>query len=130
MGWNIHCTDWRSISNNSNQGDWHYFTLNILLLEKQIIDYLNEIKKQVFDYDWGLQDDFMGSALLDLTSLELSRVNELTIPLEDSSRPSSTNFASKSMFSKKKSNCCLSIFRIWLYRLKWLKWNKLFLKCG
>jgi hypothetical protein len=28
---------------------------------------------QVFDYDWGLQDDFMGSAYLDLTKLELGK---------------------------------------------------------
>ncbi|KAB1281844.1 Multiple C2 and transmembrane domain-containing protein 1 [Camelus dromedarius] len=27
----------------------------------------------VFDYDFGLQDDFMGSAFLDLTQLELNR---------------------------------------------------------
>lgn len=28
---------------------------------------------QVFDYDFGLQDDFIGSAFLDLNSLELNR---------------------------------------------------------
>jgi hypothetical protein len=28
---------------------------------------------QVFDYDWGLQDDFMGSAYLDLTKFELGK---------------------------------------------------------
>jgi hypothetical protein len=28
---------------------------------------------QVFDYDWGLQDDFMGCAYLDLTKLELGK---------------------------------------------------------
>jgi hypothetical protein len=28
---------------------------------------------QVFDYDWGLQDDFMGSAFLDLTKFELGK---------------------------------------------------------
>lgn len=37
-------------------------------------------------YDWGLQDDFMGSAQLDLTTLELSRLTELTLQLEDQSR--------------------------------------------
>lgn len=42
---------------------------------------------KVFDYDWGLQDDFMGSAILDLTRLELGRLQELYIKLEDPSRP-------------------------------------------
>lgn len=28
---------------------------------------------QVFDYDWGLQDDFMGAAQIDLTLLELGK---------------------------------------------------------
>lgn len=55
---------------------------------------------KVFDYDWGLQDDFMGSALLDLTTLELSRVTELMIPLEDTTQPSGTNATSKSKFLK------------------------------
>ncbi|KAK9878537.1 hypothetical protein WA026_022434 [Henosepilachna vigintioctopunctata] len=38
---------------------------------------------KVFDYDWGMQDDFMGSAVLDLTTLELSRPTDLTLPLLD-----------------------------------------------
>jgi len=28
---------------------------------------------QVFDYDWGLQDDFIGSAYIDLTQMDLSK---------------------------------------------------------
>ncbi|KAL1114806.1 hypothetical protein AAG570_007630, partial [Ranatra chinensis] len=28
---------------------------------------------KVFDYDWGLQDDFMGAAYLDLTKFELGK---------------------------------------------------------
>ncbi|PNF29687.1 hypothetical protein B7P43_G13065 [Cryptotermes secundus] len=32
----------------------------------------------VFDYDWVLQDDFMGSAFLDLTKLELGKSPDLT----------------------------------------------------
>lgn len=63
-----------------------------------IEDPFQSIQIKVFDYDWGLQDDFMGSALLDLTALELSRVTELMIPLEDSVRPSGTNVPSKSTF--------------------------------
>lgn len=49
------------------------------------------IQIKVFDYDWGLQDDFMGSAQLDLTMLELSKLTELTIPLEDQSRSSGSS---------------------------------------
>uniref|UniRef100_A0A6P7FUY8 Multiple C2 and transmembrane domain-containing protein-like n=1 Tax=Diabrotica virgifera virgifera TaxID=50390 RepID=A0A6P7FUY8_DIAVI len=42
---------------------------------------------KVFDYDWGLQDDFMGSATLDLTTLELAKTAELSLTLQDPSRP-------------------------------------------
>lgn len=42
---------------------------------------------KVFDYDWGLQDDFMGAAKLDLTTVDLGRMHELTLRLEDDSRP-------------------------------------------
>ena len=45
------------------------------------------VQIKVFDYDWGLQDDFMGAAKLDLTSIELGRMQEVTIKLEDPSRP-------------------------------------------
>ncbi|CAG9762330.1 unnamed protein product [Ceutorhynchus assimilis] len=45
------------------------------------------ISIKVFDYDWGLQDDFMGCATLDLTTLDLGRSNELVFPLQDPSRP-------------------------------------------
>lgn len=33
----------------------------------------------MFDYDFGLQDDFMGSAFLDLTQLELNPGNFCTV---------------------------------------------------
>ncbi|KFQ98988.1 Multiple C2 and transmembrane domain-containing protein 1, partial [Opisthocomus hoazin] len=42
---------------------------------------------KVFDYDFGLQDDFIGSAFLDLTSLELNRQTEVTLSLKDSHYP-------------------------------------------
>lgn len=59
-----------------------------------IEDPFQSILIKVFDYDWGFQqDDFMGSALLDLTTLELSKVTELMVPLEDSARPSAANAA-------------------------------------
>ncbi|KAB0404055.1 hypothetical protein E2I00_010830 [Balaenoptera physalus] len=39
-----------------------------------LVDHLKEpLYIKVFDYDFGLQDDFMGSAFLDLTQLELNR---------------------------------------------------------
>lgn len=62
-----------------------------------IEDPFQSIHIKVFDYDWGLQDDFMGSAQLALTSLELSRTHELTVKLEDPSRPVRTNLGELKM---------------------------------
>ncbi|XP_039767104.1 multiple C2 and transmembrane domain-containing protein 1 isoform X3 [Ornithorhynchus anatinus] len=42
---------------------------------------------KVFDYDFGLQDDFMGSAFLDLTLLELKRSTDVTLNLKDPHHP-------------------------------------------
>ncbi|NXS97297.1 MCTP1 protein, partial [Jacana jacana] len=42
---------------------------------------------KVFDYDFGLQDDFIGSAFLDLASLELNRQTDVTLSLKDSHYP-------------------------------------------
>ncbi|XP_044518689.1 multiple C2 and transmembrane domain-containing protein 1 isoform X2 [Gracilinanus agilis] len=42
---------------------------------------------KVFDYDFGLQDDFMGSAFLDLTLLELKRPTDVTLTLKDPHHP-------------------------------------------
>uniref|UniRef100_UPI00398E385C multiple C2 and transmembrane domain-containing protein 1 isoform X1 n=1 Tax=Pristiophorus japonicus TaxID=55135 RepID=UPI00398E385C len=42
---------------------------------------------KVFDYDFGFQDDFMGSTYLDLTKLELKRSTEVTLNLKDPSCP-------------------------------------------
>ncbi|XP_020291510.1 multiple C2 and transmembrane domain-containing protein 1, partial [Pseudomyrmex gracilis] len=42
---------------------------------------------KVFDYDWGLQDDFMGAAQLDLTQLDLGHPQDITLELKDSARP-------------------------------------------
>lgn len=42
---------------------------------------------QVFDYDWGLQDDFMGSAKIDLTQLELGKAEDINLPLNDVNHP-------------------------------------------
>ncbi|XP_066589829.1 multiple C2 and transmembrane domain-containing protein isoform X2 [Prorops nasuta] len=42
---------------------------------------------KVFDYDWGLQDDFMGAAQLDLTQLELGHSQDIVLQLKDPNRP-------------------------------------------
>lgn len=52
-----------------------------------IEDPFQQIYIKVFDYDWGLQDDFIGSAQLDLTTLELTRMHEVTVKLHDPSHP-------------------------------------------
>ncbi|MED6237169.1 Multiple C2 and transmembrane domain-containing protein 1, partial [Ataeniobius toweri] len=41
----------------------------------------------VFDYDFGLQDDFMGSAYLHLESLEHQRTLDVTLDLKDPQYP-------------------------------------------
>ncbi|XP_039746523.1 multiple C2 and transmembrane domain-containing protein isoform X2 [Pararge aegeria] len=45
------------------------------------------VQLKVFDYDWGLQDDFMGSCQLDLTALELGRAQDLILCLRDPNKP-------------------------------------------
>ncbi|NWV69989.1 MCTP1 protein, partial [Malurus elegans] len=53
-----------------------------------LIDNLREpLYIKVFDYDFGLQDDFIGSAFLDLTSLELNRQTDVTLILKDPHYP-------------------------------------------
>ncbi|XP_077203733.1 multiple C2 and transmembrane domain-containing protein 1 isoform X4 [Paroedura picta] len=42
---------------------------------------------KVFDYDFGLQDDFMGSAFLNLSSLEQNRPIDVTLSLKDPHYP-------------------------------------------
>ncbi|NWZ50209.1 MCTP1 protein, partial [Haliaeetus albicilla] len=53
-----------------------------------LIDNLREpLYLKVFDYDFGLQDDFIGSAFLDLTSLELNKQTDVTLSLKDPRYP-------------------------------------------
>ncbi|NXI26690.1 MCTP1 protein, partial [Sterrhoptilus dennistouni] len=53
-----------------------------------LIDNLREpLYIKVFDYDFGLQDDFIGSAFLDLMSLELNRQTDVTLSLKDPHYP-------------------------------------------
>lgn len=48
---------------------------------------LNLFYRQCFDYDWGLQDDFMGATKLSLTQLELNQTEEVYLKLTDPARP-------------------------------------------
>ncbi|XP_058790491.1 multiple C2 and transmembrane domain-containing protein isoform X2 [Phymastichus coffea] len=52
-----------------------------------IEDPFQPLNFKVFDYDWGLQDDFMGAAQLDLTQLELGQMQDITLELKDPARP-------------------------------------------
>ncbi|XP_012577395.1 PREDICTED: multiple C2 and transmembrane domain-containing protein 1 isoform X1 [Condylura cristata] len=53
-----------------------------------LVEHLREpLYIKVFDYDFGLQDDFMGSAFLDLTQLELNRPTDVTLTLKDTHYP-------------------------------------------
>ncbi|XP_025152506.1 multiple C2 and transmembrane domain-containing protein isoform X4 [Harpegnathos saltator] len=52
-----------------------------------IEDPFQQLTIKVFDYDWGLQDDFMGAAQLDLTQLDLGHPQDITLELKDPARP-------------------------------------------
>ncbi|KAI4891820.1 hypothetical protein NFI96_016547, partial [Prochilodus magdalenae] len=55
---------------------------------KLLVDNLREpLYVKVFDYDFGLQDDFMGSAYLYLESLEHQRTLDVTLDLKDPHYP-------------------------------------------
>ncbi|XP_053767812.1 multiple C2 and transmembrane domain-containing protein 1 isoform X9 [Desmodus rotundus] len=67
-----------------------YKNLNPVWEEKAaiLVDHLREpLYVKVFDYDFGLQDDFMGSAFLDLTQLEINRPTDVTLTLKDPHYP-------------------------------------------
>ncbi|XP_071545625.1 multiple C2 and transmembrane domain-containing protein isoform X3 [Panulirus ornatus] len=51
-----------------------------------IEDPFEPVLVKVFDYDWGLQDDFMGLASIDLTSLELDRTQEVVLGLSEAGK--------------------------------------------
>lgn len=52
-----------------------------------IEDPFQSLTFKVFDYDWGLQDDFMGVAQLDLTQLDLGQSQDVMLELKDHNRP-------------------------------------------
>ncbi|KAJ7335767.1 hypothetical protein JRQ81_013708 [Phrynocephalus forsythii] len=65
-------------------------TLNPVWEERTSI-FIEHLREQlyikVFDYDFGLQDDFIGSAFLDLSSLEQNRPIDVTLSLNDPHYP-------------------------------------------
>ncbi|XP_072848629.2 multiple C2 and transmembrane domain-containing protein 1 isoform X12 [Pogona vitticeps] len=65
-------------------------TLNPVWEEKTSI-FIEHLREQlyikVFDYDFGLQDDFIGSTFLDLSSLEQNRPIDVTLSLKDPHYP-------------------------------------------
>lgn len=46
-------------------------------------DVFQPLQVKVFDYDWGLQDDFMGSASFDLSNLEMYQPTDVTLELSE-----------------------------------------------
>uniref|UniRef100_A0A803J603 Multiple C2 domains, transmembrane 1 n=1 Tax=Xenopus tropicalis TaxID=8364 RepID=A0A803J603_XENTR len=55
--------------------------------DEKVCLFIDSIKEplyvKVFDYDFGLQDDFMGSAFLDLTTVELNSSKDVALELRD-----------------------------------------------
>lgn len=49
-------------------------------------DVFQPIHVKVFDYDWGLQDDFMGSAYLDLATLETNKPTDMVLTLTEAGK--------------------------------------------
>uniref|UniRef100_A0A646QG56 Multiple C2 and transmembrane domain-containing protein 1 n=1 Tax=Hemiscolopendra marginata TaxID=943146 RepID=A0A646QG56_9MYRI len=66
----------KTINKNLNPEWDEHFTL-------PIEDVFQPIHVKVFDYDFGLQDDFMGSAYLDLTTLETNRPTDVLLTLTE-----------------------------------------------
>ncbi|XP_064475145.1 multiple C2 and transmembrane domain-containing protein 1-like isoform X2 [Ornithodoros turicata] len=50
-------------------------------------DVFQPLALRVYDYDFGLQDDFMGAALIDLSTLELDRPTDILVNLSESGKP-------------------------------------------
>ncbi|XP_076373658.1 multiple C2 and transmembrane domain-containing protein 1-like [Tachypleus tridentatus] len=50
-------------------------------------DVFQPLYVHVYDYDFGLQDDYMGSAQVDLTFLDLNKPTDVILPLTDSGLP-------------------------------------------
>ncbi|XP_075449345.1 multiple C2 and transmembrane domain-containing protein 1 isoform X2 [Ascaphus truei] len=74
-----------------------------------LLDNLKEpLYVKVFDYDFGLQDDFMGSAFLDLTTVELQSSGDVTLYLKDPQHPEhELGTIHLSVFLLTKDNVCM-----------------------
>lgn len=67
---------------------------------------------KVFDYDFGLQDDFMGSAFLDLTTLELQSAKDVALHLKDPQHPEHIlGMIYLSVALSQKDNVCMDTFQ-------------------
>lgn len=67
---------------------------------------------KVFDYDFGLQDDFMGSAFLDLTTLELQSAKDVALHLKDPQHPEHIlGMIYLSVALSQKDNVCVDTFQ-------------------
>ncbi|XP_069819032.1 multiple C2 and transmembrane domain-containing protein 1 isoform X6 [Dendropsophus ebraccatus] len=67
---------------------------------------------KVFDYDFGLQDDFMGSAFLDLTTLELQSPKDVALHLKDPQHPEHVlGTIYLSVVLSQKDNVCMDMFQ-------------------
>ncbi|XP_056393870.1 multiple C2 and transmembrane domain-containing protein 1 isoform X3 [Hyla sarda] len=67
---------------------------------------------KVFDYDFGLQDDFMGSAFLDLTTLELQSSKDVALNLKDPQHPEHVlGTIYLSVVLSHKDNVCVDTFQ-------------------
>ncbi|XP_037081873.1 multiple C2 and transmembrane domain-containing protein-like isoform X2 [Pollicipes pollicipes] len=66
-----------------------YKTLNPLWdewFQIPVDDPFQQLQVKVYDHDWGMNDDFMGESELDISTLEPSKEQELTLPLVDPSK--------------------------------------------
>ncbi|XP_073446220.1 multiple C2 and transmembrane domain-containing protein 1 isoform X4 [Dendrobates tinctorius] len=67
---------------------------------------------KVFDYDFGLQDDFMGSAFLDVTTLELQSSKDVALNLKDPQHPEHVlGTIYLSVVLSQKDKICLETFQ-------------------
>ncbi|XP_075037156.1 multiple C2 and transmembrane domain-containing protein 1 isoform X2 [Mixophyes fleayi] len=78
-----------------------------------LIDHLKEpLYVKVFDYDFGLQDDFIGSAFLDLTTLVPQSAKDVALNLQDPQHPEYVlGTIHLSILLSQKDNVCMDLFQ-------------------
>lgn len=70
-----------------------YKSLNPLwdeTFEIPVEDPFQPLQMKVFDHDWGMNDDFIGEAILEISSLELEKEKEFTFDLSDPNKPNAS----------------------------------------